>query len=180
MTTPAQQHLSIQETAQNLAAFAIDRTDLKEMLAALPADVSLNPTTIEYELGILKILSTGWGISFFMPASDKNKTPLSESFWRMIKEISENISTLTQTTTGHQIDYFNILKERLDTYIQDLQANPDGTSDPAAVMGPAFAKTCRCPDNAVVILTGSKMFSLTLGAVKEYLAAVTITDAASC
>ncbi len=179
MTKPEQQHLSIQETAQNLAAFAIDRTDLKEMLAALPEDAGLNLTTIEYELGILKILSAGWGISFFMPAGDKNKTPLSESFWRMIKEISQNISTLTQTTTGHEIDYFNILKERLDIYIENLQANPEGTTDPAAVMGPAFAEACGCPDNPMVILTGSKMFSLTLGAVKEYLAAVTITDAAS-
>ena len=179
MPTPDQQQLTVQETAQNLAAFAIDRTDLKKMLAALPKDAGLNLTTIEYELGILKILSVGWGISFFMPAGDTNKTPLSESFWHMIKEISENISTLTETTTGHKIDYFNILKERLDTYIQNLHANPDGSTDPAAVMGPAFAKACGCPDNAIAILTGTKMFSLTLGAVKEYLAAVTITDAAS-
>jgi hypothetical protein len=179
MPTPDQQQLSIQETAQNLAAFAIDRTDLKEMLAALPKEAGLNLTTIEYELGILKILSVGWGISFFMPAGDKNKTPLSESFWHLIKEISENISTLTETTTGHKIDYFNILKERLDTYIQSLHANPDGNTDPAAVMGPAFARACGCPDNAIVILTGTKMFSLTLGAVKEYLAAVTISDADS-
>ncbi len=179
MTTSDQQHLTVPETAQNLAAFAIDRTDLKEILAALPKEAGLNLTTIEYELGILKILSVGWGISFFMPAGDKNKTPLSESFWHMIKEISQNISTLTETTTGHQIDYFNILKERLDTYIQRLQTNPDGTTDPAAVMGPAFSEACGCPDNAIVILTGTKMFSLTLGAVKEYLAAVTIIDAAS-
>ncbi|HKL00138.1 MAG TPA: hypothetical protein VJ943_07780 [Desulfotignum sp.] len=176
MPTPDQQHLTIQETAQNLAAFAIDRTDLKEMLAALPQEADLNLTTIEYELGILKILSTGWGISFFMPAGDKNKTPLSESFWHMVKEISQNISTLTETTTGHQIDYFNILKERLDTYIQKLQENPEEATDLAAVMGPAFAVACKCPDNAIAILTGTKMFTLTLGAVKEYLTAITITD----
>ncbi|MFO7910905.1 MAG: hypothetical protein R6V15_01955, partial [Desulfotignum sp.] len=91
MTKPEQQHLSIQETAQNLAPFAIDRPDLKEMLAALPEDAGLNLTTIEYELGILKILSAGWGISFFMPAGDKNKTPLSESFWRNHKFLIHEI-----------------------------------------------------------------------------------------
>ena len=179
MPAPDQQQLSVQETSQSLAAFAIDRTDLKKMLAALPADAGLNLTTIEYELGILKILSAGWGISFFMPPDDTYKAPLSESFWHMIKEISQNISTLTETTTGHKIDYFNILKERLDTYITRLQANPEESTDPAAVMGPAFAEACGYKGNAIVILTGTKMFSLTLGAVKEYLAAVTITGAVS-
>jgi hypothetical protein len=176
MTAPETHILTVPEIARNLAAFAIDRADLKEILAALPKETQLNLTTIEYELGILKILSVGWGISFFMAAGDKNKTPLSESFWHMIKEISENISTLTETTTGHQIDYFKILKERLDVYLEHLQANPQGATDPAAVMGPAFARACGCPDNAIAVLTGSKMFSLTLGAVKEYLDAVTVKD----
>jgi len=90
------------------------------------------------------------------------------------KEFSQNISTLTETTTGQQIDYFSILKERLDTYVAQMQTGPEDTRDPAAVMGPAFAAACGCPDNAIAILSGSKMFSLTLGAVKEYLAAVTI------
>lgn len=173
--TPPQQ-LTVQEIAQNLSAFAIDRTDLKELMAALPQGTSLNLTAVEYELGILKILSVGWGISFFMPASDKNKAPLSETYWQMVREISQNISTLTETTTGHRIDYFNILKDRLDTYVRQMQANPGGTTDPAAIMGPVFAQACGSPEDPVAILTGSKMFSLTLGAIKEYLAAITIQD----
>ncbi|MCD4677822.1 MAG: hypothetical protein K8S18_17780, partial [Desulfobacula sp.] len=68
--------LTIQNLAQDLAAFAIDRTDLKELLAAIPENSDSNLTAIEYELQILKILSVGWGISFFMPATDKNKGPL--------------------------------------------------------------------------------------------------------
>lgn len=175
MNTP-EEHLSVQETAQNLAAFAIDRTDLKQLMAAMPGEADLNLTAVEYELGILKILSVGWGISFFMPATDKNKTVLSETYWQMIREISQNISTLTETTTGHKIDYFNILKERLDTYVQHMQNNPNGSTDPAAIMGPVFAKSCGSQENAVAVLTGSKMFSLTLGAVKEYLASITIQD----
>jgi hypothetical protein len=174
MTNAEPQHLTVQETARNLAGFAVDRTDLKQILATLPQEPGLNLTTIEYELGILKILTVGWGISFFMPVKDKNKPLLSESFWQMIQEFSQNISTLTETTTGRQIDYFFILKERLDTYVGHMQGTFDETTDPAAVMGPAFAASCGCPDNAVAILSGSKMFSLTLRAVKEYLASVAI------
>jgi hypothetical protein len=167
-------HLTVEETARNLAVFAVDRTDLKTILESLPPESGVNRVTLEYELGILKILAVGWGISFFMPVSDKNKPILSDAFWQMIQEFSQNISTLTETTTGQPIDYFKILKERLDTYVQQMHKTADNTIDPSAVMGPAFAKTCGHPDDPVAMLTGSKMFALTLGGVKEYLAAVRI------
>ncbi|MCP4722569.1 MAG: hypothetical protein GY860_24195, partial [Desulfobacteraceae bacterium] len=54
MEAQKKEPLTVQKLAQNLASFAIDRTDLKELLSALPAENSLNITTIEYELGILK------------------------------------------------------------------------------------------------------------------------------
>jgi hypothetical protein len=174
MTTPEPQLLTVEETARNLAGFAVDRTDLKQIMASLPRESGLNLTAIEYELGILKILAVGWGISFFMPAGDKNKPLLADSFWQMIQEFSHNISTLTETATGQPVNYFDILKERLDTYVARMQGGQEGAVDPAAVMGPAFAGACGSPDNAIAVLSGSKMFSLTLGAVKEYLAAVTI------
>jgi len=175
-TTVGPDKLSIEKLAQNLAGFAIDRTDIKELLAALPRENNLNMTTLEYELGILKILSVGWGIAFYMAASDQNKAPLTETYWKMIQEISQNISTLTETTTGTQIDYFNILKERLNTFVEQMQENPSGAAEPTAVMGPAFASACGCPDDPMAILTGTKMFTLTLGSVKEYLTAVHIED----
>jgi hypothetical protein len=174
MTAPEPQLLTVEETARNLAGFAVDRTDLKQIMASLPRESGLNLTAIEYELGILKILAVGWGISFFMPAGDKNKPLLADSFWQMIQEFSHNISTLTETATGQPVNYFDILKERLDTYVARMQGGQEGAVDPAAVMGPAFAGACGSPDNAIAVLSGSKMFSLTLGAVKEYLAAVTI------
>ena len=168
--------LSVQQLAQNLAAFAIDRTDLKGLLAAIPEESDSNLTIIEYELQILKILSVGWAISFFMPATDKNKAPLTQTFWEVIRELSQNISTLTQTTTGHDIDYFEILKQRLNIYLKVMQDNPDEAQNPAGIMGPAFANACKCDEDAIAILTGTKMFTLTLGAVKEYLNTVTIDD----
>ena len=166
--------LTVEMAAQNLATFAIDRTDLKALMAALPGENTLNMTTLEYELGILKILSVGWGIAFYMAATDRNKAPLTTAYWEMIREISQNISTLTETTTGTSIDYFNILKERLDTFVAQMQDNATGATEPTAVIGPAFARACGSPDDPMAILTGTKMFTLTLGAVKEYLDAVRI------
>jgi hypothetical protein len=170
------QILTIQQLAQNLATFAIDRRDLKELLAAIPENSAVNITTIEYELQLLKILSVGWAISFFMPASDKNKAALSEVFWENIREVAEKISTLTETTSGTKIDYFDILKERLNTYLKVLQNTQDDIENPAEIMGPAFAVACNAPNEAVAVLTGTKMFTLTLGAVKEYLAMIIIDD----
>ncbi|MBW2654590.1 MAG: hypothetical protein JRC91_06530 [Deltaproteobacteria bacterium] len=161
--------ITIQKLAQNLATFAIDRTDLKELLAAIPENNNLNLPTIEYELQLLKIISVGWAISFFMPTTDKNKGPLSQMFWEFIRETSQNISNLTETTTGQSIDYFDILKQRLSTYLEIMQHNPDKAQNPADLMGPAFASTCKCEDDAMAILTGTKLFTLTMGAVKEYL-----------
>nr|NJM02053.1 hypothetical protein [Desulfobacula sp.] len=168
--------LNIEKMAQALSAFAIDREDVKELLAAVPAGAGLNMTTLEYELQLLKILSVGWALSFFMPSGDKNKGFLTQAFWENIREISGGISSLTQTTTGKSIDYFEILKARLDTYLNAMRENPETSQNPAVIMGPAFASTCHCENNPAAILTGTKMFTLTLGAVKEYLNSVTIDD----
>jgi len=168
--------ITVEKMARDLSSFAIDRMDLKNILSAVPADISLNMTTLEYELQLLKILSVGWAISFFMPQADKNKGPLTQIFWENIREISISVSTLAQTATGKNVDYFEILKERLNTYLDALQKNPETSQNPAVIIGPAFASTCFCENNPVAILTGTKMFTLTLGAVKDYLNTVKIDD----
>ena len=113
-----------------------------------------------------------------MPATDKNKGPLTQIFWDHIRETSNNISTLTKTTTGQDINYFDILKQRLDTYLATMRGNPDEAQNPANIMGPAFAAVCNSnsENESIVILIGTKMFTLTLGAVKEYLNTVKIED----
>ncbi len=168
--------LSIRQLAQDLSTFAIDRTDVKSFLAKVPENCHPNLNTIEYELSILKILSVGWAVSFFMPASDKNKEPLTRIFWEAIREISINISTLAATTTEKHIDYFDILKNRLDTYVGIMQKNTDKIQNPANIIGPAFALACNNGNDAFVTLIGTKMFTLTLGSVKEYLNTMEIDD----
>ncbi len=165
--------LSVEQLGENLSVFAINRDDLKMLLQNLPEPERIHFTTIEYELQILKILSVGWGIAFYM-AEGEHKQKLTMIFWQHIQEIAKNISNLTQTSTGHLIDYFHILRNRLDDYLKFIQQNSDNVSDPSHIMGPAFAEICHCHDNPAVILIGTKMLTLTLGAVKEYLNAVEI------
>lgn len=175
--------LSVEKLGENLAVFAINRDDLKELLKTVPEENSVHMTTIEYELQILKILSVGWGVAFYMPEGQQ-KQDLTLIFWQHIQEIATNISKLTETTTGNHIDYFNILRNRLDDYLKVMQEYSgeeyyEKINNPSYFMGPAFADICHCPDNAAVILVGTKMLTLTLGAVKEYLNAVEIEDGAS-
>ncbi len=167
------QSLTVEAMSENLATFAINRDELKILMQAVPENMAINPVTMEYELQILKILSVGWAISFYMPA-DGNKSKLTQMFWEHIREISKNISELTETASGQAIDYFSILKERLDRYIEAMRGVPKGQTDPACVMGPAFAEACGCDNNAAAILAGTKMFTLCLYSVRKYLDSIEI------
>ncbi len=170
------QELTVEKFGENLSTFAVNRDDLKELMSLIPQNCNLNLTTIEYELQILKIISIGWAISFYMPHSDNNKKVLAQIFWSHIREISKNISNLTGVTTGKQIDYFEILKTRLDSYVGELQKNPDTNSGTSSIIGSVFAEICESENDAIAILTGTKMFTFTIGAVKEYLEAVEIKE----
>ena len=170
------QELSVEKFGENLSTFAINRDDLKELISSIPKGSGVNLTTIEYELQILKIISIGWAISYYMPTSDNNKKALSQIYWSHIREISKNLSNVTELTSGKQIDYFEILKKRLDKYVGVLQKNPNNPSGTSSVIGSVFAEICNLENNAITILTGIKMFTLTIGAVKEYLDAVEIKE----
>ena len=137
--------ITMDQFAENLATFAINRDDLKMLLRAMPADDTVNRTCVEYELQILKILSVGWAISFYMENAPIKKE-INQRFWDNIKEISRNISQLTETTTGQVVDYFSILKKRMDTYVAIMKQNAIEGTDPPLSWGrplpmPASAMT---------------------------------------
>lgn len=73
--------LSVEKFGENLAAFAINRDDLKMLLTTVPDSEKSRLTTIEYELQILKILSVGWGIAFYMKEGEK-KQSVTTIFWQ--------------------------------------------------------------------------------------------------
>ena len=160
----------IDQAGEDLFNFAIDRADIKSLIARLAKETKCKPATVEYELQILKIISVGWSVSFHLESST-HKDELAEVFWKAIHGFSENLSETTSLMTGHDMDYFQILKDRLDMYVAALTEKPDA-AEPASVIGPEFARACGNIDDIFTIMTGSSMFIATVDSVKEYLEAI--------
>jgi hypothetical protein len=175
--TPREENKSpLQQAAEDLFNFAIEREDTKWLMERLPAEADVKPATVEYELQILKIISVGWSISYFLEEWPE-KTPLVETFWEAVREFSRSLSTTTEMMTGQDIDYFQVLKDRLDSYVQALQQNPEA-SNPEAVIGPEFARNCGNEKDLFAVYTGGRMFSGVTGRVRDYLDAANLQAAA--
>jgi len=157
----------IERAGEDLFNFAVDREDIKALVENLPEGSEIQGVTVEYELQILKIISVGWSISYYLE-KDPQKNQLAELYWQAVQEFSKSISASAGLMTGHEIDYFQVLKDRLAMYLDALHKNPY-VSQPVSVIGPEFAKACGDVHDAFTILTGAKMFSATIGSVREYL-----------
>jgi len=158
---------TVEIAGKDLFNFATDREDIKTIIAHLNKETGCKPATVEYELQLLKIIITGWSISFYLEDYSQ-KDELAEIYWKSIHEFSQTLSETTQLMTGQNINYFQVLKGRLDMYVTALTEKPEST-EPAAVIGPEFARVCGKADDVFAILTGSRMFILTVSSVKEYL-----------
>ena len=173
MATAKNSSTGLEKVSENLVNFSVDRDDLNRIMTLLPEDEAINRVTVEYEIPLLKIVSVGWTIAYYMENRPEKKALL-ESFWQAIDEFSKGLSDVTNLTTGAEINYFHMIKERVDTYVQALNMQPDA-KDPAAVIGPTFAGICNTPDNIHVIMTGNRAFNAAIIGVKEYLAHINIT-----
>ena len=152
---------------KNLAEYAVDRDDIKTLVHNLPRDQNINTVTVDYELQLLKIISVGWGLSVCLSDSPmKNK--IAEEFWSLIRSISKDISQVTNMMIGHDLDYFQTIKERFDHYVRSLDKCIVKT-EPASAIGPAFAECCKAADNPFIIITGARIFTYSVRGVKEYL-----------
>lgn len=170
MTLFFQKSVSILEIGESLANFSLDRESVLFALSRLPDEHSINKVAIEYEIQLLKILSVGWAISYFME-DHPEKNPLIKKFWDVLFEFSKNLSCVTSLTIGKEVDYFRTLKERIDIYLKDLAEVPH-VKDPALVIGPTFARLCGNTDNVHVIMAGNRIFHLSLEGVKHFLESV--------
>lgn len=170
MTFSNMQPVSIAEIGQSLANFSLDRESVHFALSRLPDELSINKVAIEYEIQLLRILSVGWAISYFME-DHSEKNPLIKQFWDVLFEFSKNLSSVTSLTIGKEVDYFRALKERIDIYLKALSEVPQ-IKDPASVIGPTFARLCGNTDNIHVIMAGNRIFHLSLEGVKHFLEAV--------
>ena len=167
MTDSEKTDEAVARSGEQLFQFAIDRGDMNVILDALPFEVPEKRVSLEYEIQLLRVISVGWAIAFFL-ADSGLKTPLGQHFWDNIRSFATTLSASASLTMGSDIDYFDILKKRLDVYVGALDAAGQ-IPEPAMAIGPAFAGVCGDPDDACAILAGSKMFSLTINAVREYL-----------
>jgi len=156
----------IEQAAEDLFNYAIDREDVKWLMANLAEHADVKRTTVEYELPILKIISVGWSLSYCLPGGPQ-KDALSDLYWTAINDFSKDLSSTTEMMTGQKIDYFDILKNRLEMYVKALEQHPE-VQDPATVIGPEFARTCGNAEDIFTFTTGSKMFTSVIGRVKEY------------
>ena len=170
MTAPEDNNTPLQQAAADLFHFAIEREDTKWLMARLPAEAQIKPATVEYELQILKIISVGWSIAYFLeewPQKERVET----AFWEAMREFSQGLSTTTELMIGEGIDYFQTLKDRLDRYLAALRRMPEA-ANAAEVIGPEFARACGNRDDLFTAFTGSRMFSETTRRVREYLQAL--------
>ncbi len=157
----------LEKIAEDLLNFSIEREDIKWLAEKLPKESKVKKTAVEYELQILKIITTGWNISYYLEfSSHKNK--LLELYWNLIREFSKSLSETAYMMTGSDIDYFFILKERFGLYLEALSSKKDDAKEPVEIIGPVFAKLCGKQDDIFAIMTGSKMFMTTLGRIKSY------------
>jgi hypothetical protein len=170
MTFSFHQPVSVTEIGESLANFSLDRESVLFALSRLPDEPSINKVAIEYEIQLLKILSVGWAISYFME-DHSEKTPLIKKFWDVLFEFSKNLSSVTSLTIGKEVDYFRTLKERIDIYLKALAEVPQ-VKDPTSVIGPTFARLCGNSDDIHVIMAGNRIFHLSLEGVKHFLESV--------
>ena len=153
--------------AEALVDYAIDREDVKWLMGQLHSEAVVNRHTVEYELQILKIISVGWSIAYHLE-NEPAKQPLLEHFWKAVQAYAQGLSRTTELMIGQDIDYFQILRDRLDMYLAAMAAS-DENNEPATVIGPAFAQNCGNADDIFTRLTGAKMFMSVVGCVKTYL-----------
>lgn len=159
---------------QWLCGFALEREDIKWLVQGLPQEGGVDPNTAEYELQLLKIVSIGWGISYFLQ-EDPLKDEILEPYWQAVREFAENLSQTTSLLIGKDIEYFEAIKARLNTYVQAMTALT-GDADPTQAIGPAFARCCGREDDPFAVLAGAKLFANTMAHTRTYLAKAVSED----
>jgi hypothetical protein len=170
METPHTLKQRIEQAGRDLFDYAIDRQEVKYLAAHHPKASAVTAGKLEYELQILKIITVGWSIAFCL--HDRNgKAALLELFWQAIQQFSLSLSESTGLLVGQTVDYFEILKARLDTYVAALAAHPQA-HEPAQVLGSEFATACGRSDDIFAFMAGSKMFLSANKRVTEYLSQV--------
>lgn len=153
---------------EDLCGYCLERDDIKWVAAGVPEDSGIEQNKLEYELQILKIVTVGWSISFFLER-EPVKTPLLEAYWQNVNELANNLSQATAMMTSADVDYFQVIRSRLDDYVQAAARGKQ--NDPASAIGSEFAGHCGDKDSIFASLAGGKLFMSVCRGVKEYMQA---------
>lgn len=167
MENLSEQKSGIEKAAEDLFNFAVERDDVKALMTHLDESADIQRSSVEYELQILKIISVGWAVPYYLGNSPQ-KDLIGACYWQAIQNFSQSLSETFGLLAGQSIDYFQVLRERLDTYVSALQQKLDAP-EPAVVIGPEFANACGNRDDVFTVMTGSRMFISTIRSVKQYL-----------
>ena len=165
-----QDNTPLAQAAEDLFNHAMDREDVKWLLARLPEEASVARSKVEYELQILKFISVGWSIAYVLEDAPQ-KAPLCQRYWEAVQAYAQSLSETTGLMIGQDIDYFQVLKQRLEEYVQALADRPDA-NEPAVVIGPEFAHICGNRADLFVEMAGANMFLTTVRRVEQYLGAI--------
>lgn len=168
---------TIERAVDVLAGVATNRQIIKNELAKLPDDdPQINKIAIEYEIHLLRIVFTGWAVTYYM-ADHPMKDKLAESFWLSMQEFAGKISVMASAgMDGKTVDYFGAIQERIQCYIDAMNVNMTD-ADPAIVVGALFAQLCGHARAQSIADAGRQVFANTLNMVKMYLDTVEIAKA---
>lgn len=153
---------------EDLCGYALDREDIKWITDIVPQEAGLDSDRLEYELQLLKIVTVGWSISYYLQ-EDPGKDTVLETFWQNMQEVSRGLSQAAGLLIGKEIDYFQIVRSRLDSYV--LAMSRAKHDNPALAIGPEFAAHYGAVEDLFASMAGSRMFNAATGGVKEYLQA---------
>lgn len=167
MTDESESRTSAAEAVNRLLNIAVNQNETRADITGLSTDAAGSLIAVEYELQLLRIVVTGWAISYTVEEERLRKT-LSEAFWEGIRTYAGAVSAMTGPVLGKDCDYFSMIRRRMDRYVQVVAHFPDAT-DPGLVIGPAFAQLCGCGRNVEAASLGRRVFNRCLARVQRQL-----------
>jgi len=164
--------ITISEAGRRLARLALDRDDVNRFAAVLPESAHAHRVTVAYEMPLLRIVTVGWAIAYFL-AQWPEKPAVHQAYWTAVESFARELSDVSALVVGESVAYFDVIRERADTYVAAMAGQSSG-DDPTAVIGPVFARVCGAADDVHVIMAGNRTFQSALMGTRAFLDAVTL------
>lgn len=148
-----------------LVRHSLTADELFPLIQGLPETSAIPQSRLEYELRILKILSMGWGLSYYLDEGEV-KEKIVTGFWKEIFLFSGELDQVAGAT-GLNLSYFSLLQERFTAYLARVEALP--LKDIIKIMGLACADFCGDENDSYIFVVAKKVFADTLTTLQTYL-----------